>query len=67
MPRHSIRTTPASVRKRGNRERVRKCTIALEGGRRAFVDFQVTPPLGSSMVWGQHLTSRRESGDRGTV
>lgn len=24
--------------------------MALEGGNRAFVDFQVTPPLGSSIV-----------------
>ena len=27
--------------------------MALEGGRRAFVDFQVTPPLGSSMARGR--------------
>ena len=53
MPRHNIRTTPASVRNRGNRDRVRKCIMALEGGRRAFVDFQVTPPLGSSMACGR--------------
>ena len=53
MPRHSMRTTPASVTNRGNRDRMRKWIMALEGGRRAFVDFQVTPPLRSSMACGR--------------
>lgn len=30
--------------------RVRNAHIALEGGNRAFADFQVTPPFGRSML-----------------
>ena len=50
MPRHSIKTMPANATKRRKRVRVRKCRTALDGGSRALVDFQVTPPLGSSIV-----------------
>ncbi len=46
MPRHIIMKRPAKARKRGNRARVNKCRMA---GRRAFVDFHVTLPLGSIM------------------
>lgn len=58
MPRHNITMIPARARKRGSRVRENKWKIALEGGSRAFVDFQVTPPLGSSMsLMGANLLS----------
>lgn len=49
MPRQNIKRRAARARKRGNLTRVNRWRIALDGGRWAFVDFQVTPPLGSSM------------------
>ena len=49
MPRQNITRRAARARKRGNRTRVNRWRIDLDGGRWAFVDFQVTPPLGSSM------------------
>lgn len=50
IPRHNNTTTPERATKRRNRVRVRKLNIALEGGSRALADFQVTPPLGRSIV-----------------
>lgn len=59
MPRHNITMIAASTRNRGKRVRENKCNTALDGGRRAFVDFQVTPPLGSSMsLRGANLCHR---------
>ena len=59
-----MNTTAAPMYAR-SRERVRKCIIALEGGIRAFADFQVTPPLGSSMMlargWGAIQAAFKES------
>lgn len=49
MPRHNNTRRAARARKRGNRTRVNRWRTALDGGRWAFVDFQVTPPLGSSI------------------
>ena len=49
MPRHNTMITPAKASKRGRRDRVQRIKRALEGGRRALVDFQVTPPLGKSI------------------
>ena len=67
MPRHNSKMMPASAVNRRKRVRKRKCIMALEGGNRAFVDFQVTPPLGSSMSWretamgGRRHVHRRRS------
>ena len=67
MPRHNSKMMPASAVNRRKRVRKRKCRMALEGGNRAFVDFQVTPPLGSSMSWretamgGRRHVHRRRS------
>lgn len=40
---------PATAKKSGNFDRVKKEYKALVGGSRDLVDFQVTPPLGSSI------------------
>jgi hypothetical protein len=41
-----------------NRGRVIKCQTALEGGSRAFVDFQVMPPFGMSISTGRQRRRR---------
>jgi hypothetical protein len=51
-------TIPANARHSKNRVRVKNTHIALVGGRFAFADFHVTPPLGRSMTtkppWPHH-------------
>ena len=53
MPLHNSTTTPASATKRRNLVRKRTFSMARERGSRACVDFQVNPPLGSSMSRGR--------------
>jgi len=49
-PFHSNSTIPNTATNSRNRVRVMKFHIALLGGNLARADFQLTPPLGSSMV-----------------
>ena len=49
-PFHINITIPTIATTSKNFVRVKKFQIALEGGSRAFADFQLTPPLGSSIL-----------------
>lgn len=53
MPRHSRITRPVTATETKNRVRVRRMRTALNGGRPALADFQLTPPLGSNMFRGE--------------
>jgi len=49
-PRNSNTIMPPIATKSRKRVRVRKCHIALEGGKRAFADFHETPLFGSNIL-----------------
>jgi hypothetical protein len=50
MPRHSNNTTPTIVTSKRKRVLANSAHIALVGGSRALAAFQLTPPLGSSIL-----------------
>ena len=50
IPLHINMINPVSATANRNRVLISRCRNALDGGNRAFADFHVTPPFGSSIV-----------------